>query len=122
MEAMKIDLTTTLRKKLQTMVTKSTKAAVKDVRAEMKDYMTNEVKSLISRVDSQLSALFQRFKATHSNTAPPPETSQGNHAGHQATGQPHGILQRVHEHYPTHPYYSTTYPPAPTPSPDTYQL
>eukprot|EP00957_Ditylum_brightwellii_P154420 11750891-Ditylum_brightwellii.AAC.1 len=63
----------------------------------------------------------------HSNTAPPPETSQGNHAGHQTAGHvtpnpPHGIPQQVHDHYPTHPYYSTTYTPAPTPSPNTDQL
>eukprot|EP00957_Ditylum_brightwellii_P204763 15340747-Ditylum_brightwellii.AAC.1 len=82
------------------MVTESTKAAVKDVRAEMKDYMTNKVKTLINSVDTQLSALFQRFKATHLNIAPPSEISQGNHAGHQATGHvtpnpPHGIPQRV---------------------------
>eukprot|EP00957_Ditylum_brightwellii_P016295 1225595-Ditylum_brightwellii.AAC.1 len=99
MEAMKIDLTTTLRKELKTTVTESTKATVKDVRAETKDYMKNEVKSLISSIDSQLSALFQRFEVTHSNTAPPPETSPGNHAGHQATGHvtpnpPHGIPQQ----------------------------
>eukprot|EP00957_Ditylum_brightwellii_P086350 6570763-Ditylum_brightwellii.AAC.1 len=50
MEAMKIDLTITLRKELKTMVTELTKAAVKDVRAEMKDYMTNEIKSLISSI------------------------------------------------------------------------
>jgi hypothetical protein len=98
MEAMKTDLTTTLRKELKTMVTESTKAAVEDVRAEMKDYMTNKVESLISSVDSQLSALFQRFKATHLNTAPPLEISPGNHAGHQATGHvtpnpPHSIPQ-----------------------------
>eukprot|EP00957_Ditylum_brightwellii_P209417 15361684-Ditylum_brightwellii.AAC.1 len=58
MEAMKIDLTTPLRAELKTMVTESTKAAVKDIRAEMKDYMKNEVKSLISSVDLQLCALF----------------------------------------------------------------
>eukprot|EP00957_Ditylum_brightwellii_P193831 14759792-Ditylum_brightwellii.AAC.1 len=86
MEAMKIDLTTTLRVELKTVVTELTKAAVKNVRVEMKDYMKNEVKSLISRVDLQLSALFQRFEATHSNTAPPPDTPPGNQVGHQATG------------------------------------
>eukprot|EP00957_Ditylum_brightwellii_P181675 13839763-Ditylum_brightwellii.AAC.1 len=42
MEAMKIDRTTTIRAELKTMVTESTKAAVKDVRAEMKDYMANK--------------------------------------------------------------------------------
>eukprot|EP00957_Ditylum_brightwellii_P030773 2332031-Ditylum_brightwellii.AAC.1 len=127
MEAMKIDLTTTLRAKLKTIVTESTKAAVKDIRAEMKDYMMNEVKSLISSVDSQLSALFQWFEATHSNTTPPPETPPGNQVGYQATGHitpnlPHNIKQREHNPYPSHPYYSTTYAPAPTQSPDTDQL
>eukprot|EP00957_Ditylum_brightwellii_P050784 3850263-Ditylum_brightwellii.AAC.1 len=73
------------------MVTGLTKAAVKDVRAEMKDYMTNK--------------------------PPPPESSQANHAGHQATGHvapnpPHGIPQQVHGHHPIYPYYPTTYTPA----------
>eukprot|EP00957_Ditylum_brightwellii_P173605 13217482-Ditylum_brightwellii.AAC.1 len=73
MEAMKIDLTITLRKELKTMVTESTKAAVENVRAEMKDYMKNK--------------------------PPPPETPPGNQVEHKATGQvtlnlPHGIPQQ----------------------------
>eukprot|EP00957_Ditylum_brightwellii_P175165 13336129-Ditylum_brightwellii.AAC.1 len=64
------------------MVTELTKAAVKDVKTEMKDYMTNEIQS-----------------NTPDHTAPPQEISQGNHIGHQATGHitpnpPHGIPQR----------------------------
>eukprot|EP00957_Ditylum_brightwellii_P116768 8906846-Ditylum_brightwellii.AAC.1 len=86
MEAMKLDLTTTLRAEFKTMVTESTKAAVEDVRAEIKDCMKNEVKSLISSIDSQLSTLFQRFEATHSHTTPQPETPPFNKIGHQATG------------------------------------